>query len=140
MRQNLQHHGMNPLWASGALLLLPLAALLANLGAGNQVQRPALAAAQTPAKALAQPSLGKLRPLACTQKQADGLAVVVKLTNSSNRTLPQGTRVYWQTQNGIADWVTVSSASGWPPQGVLTGLNRDWLKGGPCTAHYFRQF
>lgn len=114
----------------------------ADLEPGNEQPSPpppARAHAQVPAKALAQADLGQQTPLGCKQQQPDGLAVVVKLTNTTKHTLPAGTRVHWQTQTGIADWVTVTSARGLPPKGALTGISPDWLKGGPCKAHVFKQ-
>lgn len=144
MRQRLQYNKLNSWRAvSGVVWLLPVAALLASLGVDNQPHQPTLAQAlaqvPTPLQQATQSNPGQRTSLTCLQQPQTGLAVVVKLVNTTPETLPPGTRVYWQTQNGLADWLTVASARGLPPKGSLTGINRDWMKGGPCTAHYFKQ-
>jgi hypothetical protein len=138
MKRRTQHNGMNLWLTTGALLALPIAALFIGLGASQPMRPPVQAqtavSAPTPPPAI----LGKKTHLGCQQQLSDGLTVAVNLTNTTRQTLPKGTRVYWQTQTGISDWVTINNEHGLPPESVLKGIHSDWMKGGPCTAHYFK--
>lgn len=138
MKHRTPHKGMN-LWLTTSVLLgLPVTALFIGLGASQPLRPPVLAQTTVSTPTPTPASLGKKTSLGCEQQLSDGLTVAVKLINTTRQTLPQGTRVYWQTQTGIADWVTINNEQGLPPRGVLTGLHSDWMNGGPCTAYYFK--
>jgi hypothetical protein len=66
------------------------------------------------------------------------VATQVKITNTTSQTVPTNTKIYWETNKGLKDSVTVTANSGLPSGGSINDINSDWTKNGPCTAYFYK--
>lgn len=74
--------------------------------------------------------------LKCEPAQSD-VAAMVKITNNTGQTIPQGTTLYYAVKKaGLNGNVTVSNKGLAPNDYIKTSAGGHWTDSAPCTAYY----
>lgn len=77
--------------------------------------------------------------LKCDPAQSD-VAVMVKITNSTGQTIPQGTKLFYEVKKvGLNGNVTVASNGLAPNDYIKTSAGGHWTDSAPCSAYYFKK-
>jgi hypothetical protein len=74
--------------------------------------------------------------LKCEPAQSD-VAVMVKITNNTGQTIPQGTKLFYEVKKaGLNGNVGVSGNGLAPNDYIKTSAGGHWTDSAPCTAYY----
>lgn len=74
--------------------------------------------------------------LKCEPAQSD-VAVMVKITNNSGQTIPQGTKLFYEVKKAkLTGNVSVSGNGLAPNDYIKTSAGGHWTDSAPCTAYY----
>lgn len=77
--------------------------------------------------------------LKCDPAQSD-VAVLVKITNNTGQTIPQGTKLFYEVKKaGLNGNVTVASNGLAPNDYIKTSAGGHWTDSAPCAAYYFKK-
>ena len=77
--------------------------------------------------------------LKCEPAQSD-VAVMVKITNNTGQTIPQGTKLFYEVKKaGLDGNVTVASNGLAPNDYIKTSAGGHWTDSAPCAAYYFKK-
>jgi hypothetical protein len=132
----MKHNLMNKWIVAAGAMMVALTLSLAPASADNKKPKKTETPKNPPVNAPT--GLGKVS-LACqpTSLSSD-VATQVRITNTTGQTIPKGTKINWQTNQGLKDSITVTASAGLPSGKSLDAVNSDWTKNGPCTAYFYK--
>ena len=134
----MKNNTMNKWIAAAGAMMIALTLSLAPASADNKKNQKLEPPKAPTGNAPVLTGLGRVS-LACqpTSLSSD-VATQVRITNTTRQTIPQGTKINWQTSKGLKDSITVTASAGLPSGKSLDAVNSDWTKNGPCTAYFIK--